>query len=167
MRHSQAKGRRSNSPANPLPIAFYGPEFRCEPAHQIVTKLMTCLRFSMPRGRFSSAETVFSPAGREMRDGAFAGMTGNATLSFRILELALPGDSRARSDPRDRCRRTLAREQIDQQQLPAVAPDDVGSDDLVRAIVGPLDQDVRSDRPDQRKRRVLVEENHEIHRCQG
>jgi len=71
MRHSQAKGRRSNSPANPLPIAFYGPEFRCEPAHQIVTKLMTCLRFSMPRGRFSSAETVFSPAGREMRDGGF------------------------------------------------------------------------------------------------
>ena len=64
MRHSQAKGRRSNSSANPLPIAFYGPEFRSEPARQIVTKLMTCLRFSMPRGRFSSAETGFSPAGR-------------------------------------------------------------------------------------------------------
>ena len=64
---------------------FTGPEFRCEPARQIVTKLMTCLRFSIPRGRFSGAETGFFLAGREMRDGAFAGMTGNATLSFPIF----------------------------------------------------------------------------------
>jgi hypothetical protein len=62
-----------------------------------------------------------------------------------ISRIPLTGGSRAISDPCNRCRSALAREQVDQQHLPAVAPDDVGADDLIRAIVGSLDQDVRAD----------------------
>src|SRR6516165_4980231 len=84
--------------------------------------------------------------------------------STGISRVPLTDGSGALSDPRDRCRRPLAWEQIHQQHFPAVAPDDVGSDDLLRAVVGSLYQDVRADRLDQRKRRLLGEENHEIHR---
>src|SRR5271165_94177 len=99
------------------------------------------------------------------RPGGF--LTSLYSRPTGITEAPLTGCSRALSDPRDRCRRRMAREQIHQQYLPAVAPDDVGPDDLLRAIVGSLYQDVRADSVDQRKRRVLGKENHEIHRGQG
>ena len=86
---------------------------------------MRDVRFGVPTGRFFWRPCIFWPMG--------------------IARIPLTGGSHARSDPRNRRGRALAREQVHQQHLPAVAADDIGADDLIRAIVGSLDQDVRPD----------------------
>jgi hypothetical protein len=75
MRNSQAdstpggdggpsRDRVSNSPANPLPTAFYSAAARLG---QIVSKLLIGSIFSMSRGGISGAERRFLPEGREVR----------------------------------------------------------------------------------------------------
>jgi hypothetical protein len=58
-----------NSPANPLPIAFCGPNSAAGGLGQIVPKLLIYNILLMLRGIFSGAERRFSPADRERRWG--------------------------------------------------------------------------------------------------
>ena len=51
--------------------------------------------------------------------------------------------------------------------LPAGAADEVGADDLAHGPVAPLDQNVRSHRPDDPGRVRVVEDQDEVHGGQG
>ena len=72
----------------------------------------------------------------------------------------------ARPDPLDRGRGTFAGEQVDQEYLAPVPLNCARSDHLILAVIGALDQDIRPDRFNQRKRGVFGEKNHQIDRSQ-
>ena len=90
----------------------------------------------------------------------------DAILGFRGVSLSRTATAGRRRHPPDRAGRAVARLQFDQQHRPAPALHQVGADHLVDAVVGALHQHVGPQRLDQLERRVLVEQHHQIHRCQ-
>ena len=85
-----SRGRVSNSPANPLPTAFYSAAARLG---QIVSKLLISNIFSMPRGGTLGAEKRFVPEGREVRADRAASRRGADFANHRLGRSArqMPG----------------------------------------------------------------------------
>jgi len=80
MRNTQARGRAPNSPANPLPTASYSAVAK---PSQIISKSLTRNSFLAPSRGISGAESVFLPAGREMRKGHPSLDTRGASSAYR------------------------------------------------------------------------------------
>jgi len=66
-----------SSPADPLPIAFFGAKFRCRQAGKIIAKILTYNRFLAFRERFLELETCFSAAVSETRRRKLTGKDRN------------------------------------------------------------------------------------------
>ena len=86
----RSRGRVSNSPANPLPTAFYSAAARLG---QIVSKLLIRNIFSMSRGGALGAEKGFLPEGREVRADRAACRGGTDFANHRLGRSArqMPG----------------------------------------------------------------------------
>ncbi len=80
MRNTQARGRAPNSPANPLPTGSYSAAAK---PSQITSKSLTCSSFLSPSRGILGAESVFFPAGREMRQGHPSPDTRCASSAYR------------------------------------------------------------------------------------
>src|SRR5437899_5564786 len=85
-----SRGRVSNSPANPLPTAFYSAAARLG---QIVSKLLIDHIFSMSRWGTSGAEKRFLPEGREVRADRAGCRRGSGFANHRLGRSArqMPG----------------------------------------------------------------------------
>ena len=84
---TQARGRASNSAANPLPSA---PNSAAGQLRQIAPKRLTPLRFSTPRGRILEAERCFLPAVRERgRNQSWQGLDPTVPASLRCNRASL------------------------------------------------------------------------------